>query len=45
MKYVKYEKPDLEEIELQLEGSFLDGNSIPGEKNDDNEIDNEDDFL
>lgn len=31
---MKYEKPYLEEIELELEGSFLDSNSIPGNKSD-----------
>lgn len=27
-----YEKPELEELELQLEGSFLQGNSVAAEK-------------
>lgn len=29
MKYEKYEKPDLEELEIILEGSYLNGTS-PG---------------
>lgn len=33
MKYEKYEKPALEELELELEGSFLTEGSIGGNKN------------
>lgn len=35
---MKYEKPDLEELELELEGSFLNTNSI-GVGKEDNETD------
>lgn len=38
---IKYEKPDLEELELLLEGSFLDSNSIGADKGD-NEYDGDD---
>jgi|GEM_PF-5494001 hypothetical protein len=34
MKYEKYVKPELEELELALEGSFLTANSEPLGKND-----------
>lgn len=40
---MKYEKPDLEELELLLEGSFLDS-STGVEKDDDNEY-GEDDWA
>ena len=30
MKFEKYEKPDLEDLELLLEGSFLEGASPEG---------------
>lgn len=41
MKYEKYIKPELEELELALEGSFLTANSVPGDKGD-TEYDGED---
>ena len=31
---MKYEKPELEELELELEGSFLDSNSVGIDKDD-----------
>lgn len=34
MKYEKYIKPELEELELALEGSFLTANSVPLDKGD-----------
>lgn len=36
---MKYEKPDLKELELELEGSFLGENSIGMDKGDDTDTD------
>lgn len=35
MKYEEYERPELVEIEIELEGSFLGNNSTPVDKGDD----------
>lgn len=41
---MKYEKPDLEELELELEGPFLLANSVEGERNED-DVTNEDEWA
>ena len=41
MKFKEYERPELEEIELLLEGSFLEATSIGVDK-DDNETEGDD---
>lgn len=40
---MKYERPDLEEMELEFEGSFLECASVGGDRND-NEIEDGEEF-
>lgn len=42
---MKYEKPDLEELELELEGPFLLANSVDVEKDDTEYDGGEDDWA
>lgn len=42
---MKYEKPDLEELELMIEGSFLSANTESGGKDDKNPGESEDDWA
>lgn len=41
---MKYEKPELEELELELEGPFLLANSVEADR-DENDVENEDDWA